>query len=294
MGNGNSRPALPGLVFAVIDSPTEVQRLDVGNWSGEIIAATANSPAEPVISFDAQWAAYTINDSTIRVENLSDGRTNDYISPYKIVDRLTFNVAGTLVAFTARTDSTSRIGLLDIVNSDFTIAAGAGNKNSRKPLFSTQGNQLVWTQDDGLFSKSLSSGSEYQISPIELVVHSFSPTGKYISTSGGVYDAINPAFFPDLPSGPLYFLDDGDVLSSNASGVRRIDFSGMSNRGLTSLASAESALAVSPDGRYFCWSELGKLSFYDLLLDETITDTSLTLAAGSSITAIYWRLKTTN
>lgn len=293
-GGGSELPSLPGAMFRVDTATKTVFRLDLGNWGIDTLSTNTAASAIPIVSVNAQKLIYTLNDSTIRIRNLIDNSSTSFISPFKIQGRLTTNVNASLASCSVRKDSTSRIALLTLSDNSFSADIGDANKSPREPLFGSQGDLLVWTQDDGLFSKSLNTGLERQISTEEVVAYAFSPNETYVSTSGGVYNVTNSTLIPQAPTGPAVFLTGNDILYVSNNSIRIRSFSGASDVEIGSLTISESVFTSSPDGRYVCWSDVNKLSFYDLQLNRIIADTTLPIEIGSSQAVLYWRQNAPN
>lgn|GEM_PF-5505114 len=293
-GGGNELPGLPGALFSVDTSTRNVFRLDLGNWGIDTLNTAATDISPPVVSVNAQKLVFASSDSTIRIRDLVANSSTTFNSPFKILGRLTTNVNTTLVAFSVRKDSTSKIAVLTLTDNSFSAEIGDANKSPREPLFGSQGDLLVWTQDDGLFSKSLNTGMERQISTEEVVAYAFSPNESYVATSGGVYNITNSMLIPQAPAGRAVFLPGNDILYTSNNTIRIRSFSGTSDEEIATLSTSESVFTSSPDGRYICWSDVKKLSFYDLQLNEVIADTTLPIESSSSQAALYWRQNAPN
>ena len=135
---------------------------------------------------------------------------------------------------------------------------------------------------------------EKQISTEEVIAYAFSPNETYVSPSGGVYNVTSSMLIPQAPVGRAIFLSGNDILYISNNTIRIRSFSGASDEEISMLSTSESVFTSSPDGRYFCWSDADKVSFYDLQLNRVVADTTLPIEVGGSQAALFWRQNAPN
>ncbi len=250
--HGSDKPSPSGAIYFSVSGKDSVFYLDAVNLKVSALNIEINRLIDFAVSQDGRALIFA-DDQKIKRFDLLNRRITFTASPQLLPSgSLSCNRDGTLIAYETTSQARRQIALLYVDGRANFLFNTSEQTAAYAPLITPSGQNIVWTQNDGLYYSRILKPYAVRLWKSSIVADDLSPSESYLSASGLIFDLKGLTRYPGTHEGKLKFIDDYKLVynPANSSALKKITLSGSQETYLFQTANSLQDFAVADDHRF--------------------------------------------
>ena len=286
---------LRGAFYFNLLNPTQIIRYEFARDTFEVIVDQSKSPGKMNVSANHRYLSFHNPVNSIHFIDLVSGIERIYTSSYQLLNDLSMNGDGELLACPAIVEVDTMILLVYADSFQKNVFDAWQYCGARHVLFSNSNYTLAWMSSRGLFVRNLTTTDILHFSADLLIPDDFSPSARYLAAGGRIFSTWDGQLYPGKVSGRIKFIDDRSVLfrEDGLKVIKKANLSGTEISDLYETRIQDALFCVSADGSFAAIMDKYESELTIVLLDletrEILRTIYYPLTSQALAGDFYWR-----